>query len=72
MTVLDSHSSGCTSVWLAQAGVLDNRRWNILAEYQQRLLRVIPELDDYGLEYYQRLLGVAELVVEADSPTSSA
>ncbi|MFG3604295.1 hypothetical protein [Micromonospora chersina] len=72
MIMLDSYPSGCISVWLAQVGVLDNWRWNILAEYEQQLLRVVPELNDYGREYYQRLLDMAELVLEADSPPSSA
>ncbi len=72
LTILDSYPSGCVSVWLAQHGVLDDWRWNILAEYEQRLLRVIPELDDYGREYYQRLLNMAVLVLESDNPSSSA
>jgi hypothetical protein len=71
MIVLDSYPSGCISVWLAQGGVLDDWRWNILAEYEQRLLRVLPELDDNGREYYQRLLDMAELVLEADCQSSS-
>lgn len=61
MIVMDSYPSGRTSAWLAQAGDLDDWRWNILAEYEQRLLRVIPDLHD-GREYYQRLLDVAELI----------
>jgi hypothetical protein len=72
MNVLDSYSSGGISVWLARAGILDNRRLTILTECKQRLLRVIPELDDYGREYYRRLLDMAELILEAHSPTSSA
>ncbi|WP_238005555.1 hypothetical protein KZZ52_42425 [Dactylosporangium sp. AC04546] len=72
MIMLDSFPSGCISVWLQQHGVLDDWRWNILAEYEQRLLRVIPELDDYGRAYYQRILDMAVLILEADSPSSSA
>ena len=72
MVTLDNYPSGRISVWLAQVGVLDDRRWNILAEYEQRLLRVVPELNDYGREYYQRLLDMAELVLEADSPSAVA
>lgn len=71
MVMLDAFPVGCISVWLAHAGVLDDRRWNILAEYEQQLLRVIPELDEYGREFYQRLLDMAQLVLEADSPSSS-
>ncbi|MFF5225396.1 hypothetical protein [Dactylosporangium sp. NPDC000521] len=72
MIMLDSFPSGCISVWLAQAGALDDWRWNILADYEQRLLRVIPELDDEGREYYQRILDMAVLILEADSPRPSA
>jgi hypothetical protein len=45
---------------------------NILAEYEQRLLRVIPELDDYGREYYKRILNMAQLILEMDCPSPSA
>ncbi|GAB3852834.1 hypothetical protein GCM10027610_081790 [Dactylosporangium cerinum] len=72
MVMMDSFPSGCISVWLARAGDLDDWRWNILAEYEQRLLRVIPDLDDDGREYYQRLLDMAELILEVDCPSSPA
>ncbi|HEY0700322.1 MAG TPA: hypothetical protein VGD43_21265 [Micromonospora sp.] len=72
MVLLDSYPSGCISVWLAQVGVLDDWRRNILAEYERHLLRALPELDDYGREYYQRLLDMAQLILKADSPSSSA
>lgn len=68
LTELDSYPSGCISVWLARAGALEDRRWNILAEYEERLRRVIPELDDDGREYYRRLLDMAELILGADTP----
>jgi hypothetical protein len=57
MMMLDADPSGCVSVWLKQQGLLDAWRWNVLAECEQRLIRVLPELDAYGREYYQRLLG---------------
>ncbi|MET9262697.1 hypothetical protein [Amycolatopsis sp. NPDC004079] len=66
--MLDENSSGCISTWLQRQGLLDDRRWNILAECEQQLIRVIPELDAYGREYYQRLLDMTVLVLEADSP----
>ncbi|MGV9292938.1 MULTISPECIES: hypothetical protein [Amycolatopsis] len=68
MVLLDAHPAGCVSTWLQRQGLLDDWRWNILAEYKQRLIRVIPELDAYGREYYQRLLDMTVLVLEADSP----
>jgi hypothetical protein len=69
MIMLDSYPSGCISVWLARRGVLDNWRWNTLADYEQRLLRVIPELDDAGRTYYQRILDMTVLILEAESPS---
>lgn len=66
MVMLDADPAGCVSVWLKQRGLLDDWRWNVLAECEQRLIRVIPELDDYGGEYYRRLLDMAVLILEAD------
>jgi hypothetical protein len=37
-----------------------------------RIRRVIPELDDYGRECYQQIMDMIELVLKADSPSSSA
>ncbi|WIX93254.1 hypothetical protein [Amycolatopsis sp. DG1A-15b] len=68
MVMLDANPAGCVSVWLEQQGLLDDRRWNVLAECEQRLIRVIPELDADGREYYQRLLDMTVLVLEAHSP----
>ncbi|WP_410664981.1 hypothetical protein [Amycolatopsis sp. lyj-84] len=52
MVMLDADPAGCVSVWLKRRGLLDDWRWNVLAEDEQRLIRVIPELDAYGREYY--------------------
>ncbi|EFL08045.1 MULTISPECIES: hypothetical protein [Actinomycetes] len=68
LVLLDAHPSGCVSAWLAQQGVLDDWRWNILADCEQRLVRVIPELDAHGREYYQRVLDMTMLILDADSP----
>jgi hypothetical protein len=68
MVMLDANPAGCVSVWLAQQGLLDDRRWNVLAECEQRLIRVIPELDAHGREYYQRILDMTVLVLEANRP----
>jgi hypothetical protein len=68
MVILDADPAGCVSVWLKQHGLLDDRRWNVLAECEQRLIRVIPELDAYSREYYQRLLDMTVLILEADCP----
>lgn len=67
MVMLDANPAGCVSVWLQQ-GLLDDRGWNVLAESEQRLIRVIPELDTHGREYYQRLLDMTVLVLEANHP----
>jgi hypothetical protein len=71
MIMLDADPSGCISVWLKRHGVLDDWRWNILAECEQQLLRVIPELDEYARVYYQRILDMAVLVLEADYSSTS-
>ena len=68
MVLLDAHPAGCVSVWLERRGLLDDRRWNVLAEAEQRLVRVIPELDSYGREHYQRILDMTELFLGADGP----
>ncbi|MEU4522600.1 hypothetical protein AB0F52_28290 [Amycolatopsis sp. NPDC024027] len=66
MVMLEATPAGCLSVWLEQQGLLDDRRWDILAECEQQLIRVIPELDAYGREYYQRLLDMTVLVLETN------
>lgn len=66
MVMLDADPAGCVSVWLERQGFLDDWRWNVLAECEQRLIRIIPELDAYGREYYQRLLDMTALILEAD------
>ena len=58
MVTLDADPAGCVSVWLKQQGLLDDWRWNVLAECEQRLIRVIP----------QRLLDMTVLILEADCP----
>lgn len=66
MVMLDADPTGCISTWLQRQGLLDDWRWNVLAECEQRLVRVIPVLDAYGREYYQRLLDMTVLTLEAD------
>ncbi|SDG93198.1 hypothetical protein SAMN05216553_113173 [Lentzea fradiae] len=66
MAMLDADPAGCVSVWLMQQGLLDDWRWNVLAECEQRLIRVLPELDAYGREYCRRLLDMMALILEAD------
>lgn len=68
MVMLDATPAGCVSVWLEQQDLLDDRTRDVLAECEQRLIRVIPELDAYGREYYQRLLDMTVLVLEANHP----
>ncbi|MEU0790678.1 hypothetical protein ABZ342_11470 [Amycolatopsis sp. NPDC005961] len=68
MVMLDANPAGCVSAWLEQQGLLDDRRWNVLAECEQRLIRVIPELDADGREYYRRLLDMTALVLDANHP----
>lgn len=68
MVMLDATPAGCVSVWLEQQDLLDDRTRDVLAESEQRLIRVIPELDAYGREYYQRLLDMTVLVLEANHP----
>lgn len=68
MVLLDADPAGCISAWLEHHGILDDRRRNILAECEQRLTRVIPELDAEGREYYQRLLDMTILTQAADFP----
>ncbi|MFC5115050.1 hypothetical protein ACFPN7_13995 [Amycolatopsis halotolerans] len=67
MVMFDANPAGCISTWLRRQGLLDDWRWNILAECEERLIRVIPELEAYGLEYYQRLLDMAVLILDEDS-----
>jgi hypothetical protein len=66
MVMLDADPAGCVSVWLEQQGLLDDGRWDVLAECEQRPIRVIPELDAYGREYYQRLLDMTVLMLESN------
>ncbi|MFD8500204.1 hypothetical protein [Amycolatopsis sp. NPDC059657] len=68
LVMLDADPAGCVSVWLKQQGRLDDWRWDVVAECEQRLIRVIPELDAYGREYYQRLLDMTVLILKADCP----
>jgi hypothetical protein len=68
MVMLDATAAGCASAWLEQQSLVDDQRWDVLAECEQRLIRVIPELDACGREYYQRLLDMTVLVLEANHP----
>jgi hypothetical protein len=70
MVLLDSNVAGCVSVWLHRRGAVDDRRWYILSACEQELVRVLPELDDDGAAYYQRLLDMTALVLEAPDDSS--
>lgn len=66
VVMLDADLAGCVSGWLSGRGLLDDRGWDVLAGCEQRLARVLPELDPRSREYFQRLLDMAALVLEAD------
>ncbi|MGW5666480.1 hypothetical protein [Micromonospora sp. NPDC003776] len=70
MVLLDSNVAGCVSTWLHQGGSIDDGRGHILAACEQELLHVIPELDDDEAAYYQRLLDMTVLVLEAPDDSS--
>ncbi|MFI7578215.1 hypothetical protein [Micromonospora sp. NPDC049497] len=70
MMLLDSNVAGCVSTWLHRGGSNDDGRWDILAACEQELLRVIPELDDDEAAYYQRLLDMTVLVLNAPDDSS--
>ena len=72
MVLVDANVAGCVNTWLLHRGGIDDRRWNVLAACEQELLRVIPELDGDEASYYQRLLDMTVLVLEAagESPPS--
>src|SRR6516165_9742459 len=65
MVLVDAFTAGCISTWLDQDGRIDDRRWDVLADCEQQLLRVIAKLDDDATAYYQRLLDMTALVLEA-------
>ncbi|MGW4059366.1 hypothetical protein ACWEGE_13850 [Amycolatopsis sp. NPDC004747] len=68
LVMLDANPAGCISAWLEQQCLLDDRSRKILAECERRLIRVLPELDAPGREYYQRILDMTVLVLEANRP----
>ncbi|MEV6448106.1 hypothetical protein [Amycolatopsis sp. NPDC051716] len=68
MVMLDATAAGGVSAWLERQGLLDDRGFAVLAECEQRLVRVIPELDAHGRDYYQRLLDMAVLALETNHP----
>ncbi|MFG1658395.1 hypothetical protein ACGFIY_17905 [Micromonospora chersina] len=70
MVLLDSSVAGCVSTWQHRGGNIDHGRWDILAACEQELLRVIAELDDDEAAYYQRLLDMTVLVLEAPEDSS--
>jgi hypothetical protein len=64
MVGLDSTVSGCVSTWLRNQGRIDDSRWDVLADCEQKLQRAIPALDGYERSYYQRLLDMTLLILE--------
>ncbi|MET7393853.1 hypothetical protein ABZS66_10205 [Dactylosporangium sp. NPDC005572] len=64
MVSLCSNVSGCVSTWLGNGGRIDDWRWDVLADCEQKLNRAIPALDGYEASYYQRLLDMAVLILE--------
>ncbi|MCW3819282.1 hypothetical protein ONA91_33055 [Micromonospora sp. DR5-3] len=69
MVSLDSNVSGCVSTWLKNGGRIDDRRWGVLADCEQKLNRAIPALDGYEASYYQRLLDMTVLTLENPEDT---
>ncbi|WP_436519714.1 hypothetical protein [Actinoplanes sp. HUAS TT8] len=67
MVTLASGVDGCVSAWLEHEGHIDDRRWNHLAECEQRLIRVMPALKGAEATYYQRLLDMTALILEIDA-----
>ncbi|SDT04551.1 hypothetical protein [Actinoplanes derwentensis] len=64
MVGVDVNVSGCVGTWLENGGRLDDRRWNTLAECEQRLIRVIPALGGEDALYCRRLLAMTVLILE--------
>jgi hypothetical protein len=69
MVSLCSNVSGCVSVWLRNGGRVDDRRWDVLADCEQKLNRAIPALDGEEASYYQRLLEMTVLILENPEDT---
>lgn len=65
MVSLDSNVSGCVSTWLGNGGRIDDLRWNLLADCEQKLNRAIPALDGYEASYYRRLLDMTVLILRS-------
>ena len=40
--MLDSNVSGCVNTWLSNGGRIDDWRWDVLADCEQKLNRAIP------------------------------
>ncbi|MFC6021402.1 hypothetical protein ACFP2T_35185 [Plantactinospora solaniradicis] len=64
MVMFDSDAAGCLSTWLNNGGKFDDWRWDVLAECEQDLTRVIPQLAGYEASYYQRLLDMTVPVLD--------
>jgi hypothetical protein len=65
MVLLDADVAGCVSTWLHDRGILDGQQWDHLAICEQRLIRILPELEGFEAEYYQRLLDMTILLLES-------
>ncbi|MBO3752652.1 hypothetical protein J5X84_41935 [Streptosporangiaceae bacterium NEAU-GS5] len=65
MVVLDLHVAMCVNSWLNRDANDDDQCRDMLATCAPRLRRVIPELPHDEAAYYQRLLDMTTLVLEA-------
>jgi hypothetical protein len=65
MVSLASRALGCIHTWLRNGGRIDDRRWDTLSECKQQLNHAIPALDGDEASYYQRLLDMTVLILEA-------
>jgi hypothetical protein len=64
MVSLSSTVAGCVDTWLARGSRIDDWRWDVLADCEQRLNRAIPALDGEEAAYYQCLLDMTVLILE--------
>jgi hypothetical protein len=64
MAGLDATVSGCVSAWLRSQRRIDDSRWDLLADCEQKLKRAIPALDGDERSHCQRLLDMTLLILE--------
>jgi hypothetical protein len=62
MAMLDADIAGCVSAWLHHDGLIDDRRWNVLAARERQLSRVLPELSGEEATYFRRLNDMVILI----------